>query len=275
MADDQAAPAEAPDAAAPSDADEVHWPRFASIWATPESCSEAEERWRASLAWRAETGMDRVLQQPAPTFHLIKRVYPHAFHKRAKNGAVVVLERCDHLPALAQACYDASVSGTEAGLHSALCHEFLCHRLDPAPLPGGRVLRICDFATLSIWQLLPFVLTFAASIVSVVARNYPQRAAHTFVLNASSTFGLILTLMTKMLAAINPTALEGVHVFTAAQAGEAAAALLELVDSESLPAEYGGSCACEGEGGCWRRAPEEVAFWEHVEALTPLEVRRG
>jgi hypothetical protein len=40
--------------------------------------------------------------------------------------------------------------------------------------------------------------------------------------------------------------------------------LLQVIDADNLPEEYGGRCRCPGVGGCIRNAPEERKVWAHV-----------
>jgi hypothetical protein len=223
------------------------------------------------MRWRAAQGMDAALARPQPLFHLIKRVYPHCFHKRCRDGRCVVLERGDAFAALVAAFAAADLPPCEAALHVARLNEFLAARLDGSAFPGGRVVRIFDCEELSAWDMGTSVVAFARAVAAVLGPNYPERISQVFVVNAPASFALAFSLLTPMLTR---KLLDKVTLFSATQQEEAAAALLEIIAPEDLPQRYGGSCACAGEGGCWRNAPEEQQLWQAVEAATPLELRR-
>lgn len=49
--------------------------------------------WRGVKRWRAETGADRSLSTPQPTFEVVKQCYPYFLHGRSRKGEVVVYEQ--------------------------------------------------------------------------------------------------------------------------------------------------------------------------------------
>jgi hypothetical protein len=53
---------------------------------------EAARRWKETLAWRAEQGIDRILVEPQRNFKLIKECYPHYLHRRDRGGRPVYYE---------------------------------------------------------------------------------------------------------------------------------------------------------------------------------------
>ena len=252
----------------PPEADTQHWPRFHSVWgAQPD---DAAARWRASMRWRADQRMDSALGCPQPFFHFSKGAYPHAFHKRCRDGSLLHLERADHFAALVSACAAAEVPAEEAAMHVARLNEYLAS-LDPRPFPGGRVVRIVDCEDLSLWQMSSSVVTFARVFARTVGAHYPERSSKILVVNAPSSFALVFSLLSSL---FSRKLLDKVTVFSVAQQEAAHAALRDLVAPENLPVAYGGSCACAGPGGCWRNAPEERDLWRTVEEATPLDIRR-
>ena len=224
------------------------------------------------MRWRAAAAMDSALDRPQPYFHAVKRTYPHAFHKRARDGRVLVLERGDAFAALVAAFEAAEAEPAHAATHAALLNEFLAARLDPGAYPRGRVLRVFDVEDLSAWELGTSALAFARAIAAVLGPNYPERVSRVFVVNAPQSFTIAYSLFSTVLTR---RLLDKVSLFSATPAGKeaAAAALLEVVAPECLPERYGGTCRCAGEGGCWRNSPEERALWAMVEGTTPPEQR--
>ena len=217
--------------------------------------------------------MERALARPQPYFHALKRVYPHCFHKRAKDGRVVVLERGDAFAALVSAFEAAEAEPQHAAQHAALLNEFLAAHLDGAAYPGGRVLRVFDCEDLSAWELGTSALAFARAVAAVLGPNYPERISRVYIVNAPQSFAIAYSLFSTVLTR---RLLDKVSLFSATPAGKesAAAALLEVIAPECLPQRYGGTCCCAGAGGCWRNSPEERALWAMVEQTTPPEERR-
>ena len=95
-----------------------------------------------------------------------------------------------------------------------------------------------------------------------------------FLVNTSTSFALCFQIFSGL---FTRHLLDKFNVFSSSAAGSAAAAdaLLAVIAPENLPAEFGGSCACGGDGGCWRNAPEERELWRVAEAATPPHLRRG
>ncbi len=254
------------EALGPPEADPQHWPRFASVWAG----SDGSSRDMAARRWRESESMDSALSRPQPSFHFIKAAYPHAFHKRTRDGSVLQLEKGDRFAALVAACDPAGVDAEDVAMHTALLNEYLA-RVDGRPFPGGRAVRIVDCADMSLWDMSSSgILAFARIIAKLMGPNYPERSSRIFIVNTPSSFAVIFNLLSSL---FTRKLLDKVSVFSASQAEEAAAALLQLVEPESLPAVYGGACNCVG--GCYRGAPEEQALWRLVEDATPPQTRRA
>jgi hypothetical protein len=61
---------------------------------------KAEHRWRATLAWRKEHHIDRILQEPQEHFWTIKELCPHFLHGRSardsdgQGAGVSVRKKC-------------------------------------------------------------------------------------------------------------------------------------------------------------------------------------
>ena len=213
--------------------------------------------------------MDTVLSRPQRHFHLLKAVYPHAFHGRAKDGSVLHLERGDKFAALVNAATAAGLTATDAAMHTACLNEFLAVHLDARPFPGGRVVRIVDCADLSLWDMSSSaVVAFARGFGGVIGPHYPERSCRIFVVNTPSSFAAVFALVSGV---FTRRLLDKVAVFSIAEQEAAAAALREVIDPEHLPAQYGGTCVCPG--GCFAGAAEERQLWALVEAATPADQR--
>ena len=253
------------------DDDPAHWPRFRAVWAGEADVTKdaALRRWKGHKRWRAINDMDTVLSRPQTNFSFFKAAYPHAFHKRSKDGSILHLERGDRFAHLVTTATAAGLTAADAAMHTACLNEYLATVLDARPYPGGRVIRIVDCSDLSLWDMSSTgVVAFARGFGSVIGPHYPERSSRVFVVNTPASFATVFHLISGV---FTRRLLDKVSVYSVADAAAAAEALREVVDPECLPAQYGGTCSCAG--GCFRGAPEEQRLWDLVERVTPQETR--
>jgi hypothetical protein len=217
--------------------------------------------------------MDAALSAPQPCFHLIKAMYPHAFHGTSRDGSLIFIEKAGAIGALARGLADAGIPAALAALHLAYINEFIAQRLDSRPLPAGRVVRIVDVGGLSLTELASGpVREFLSAAAAILSPFYPERAAAIFIVNAPAGFSLAFALVSPLCAA---RTLSRVTVVGAGERQRMAEVLCAAVAPEALPREYGGTCDCGGAeaGGCWRRHATEEALWREAERTTPKDKR--
>lgn len=78
--------------AQPDKLDDLIPGRFQRI--TPDRDMEvARTRWQATKAWRKKENIDWILEEPQPCFFVFKKVYPHYYHKKSKDGEYLYIER--------------------------------------------------------------------------------------------------------------------------------------------------------------------------------------
>ncbi|KAJ8550612.1 hypothetical protein ON010_g10458 [Phytophthora cinnamomi] len=83
---------------------------------------------------------------------------------------------------------------------------------------------------------------FIRRCTGVMQRHYPQRSFKIFIVNVPSWFGIAWKGVKPLL---NEATRAKTNILTES---ETASALLEFIDAENLPTEYGGTCSCAG--GC-------------------------
>lgn len=211
--------------------------------------------------------MESLFQRPHPIFHLFKRSYPHAFHGRGRDGSVVFLERAGKVAALAAALAEHGLEADAAAMHLATVTEYFSRHLDPRPLPHGRFIRIIDVEDLAALDLAQSsVRALLEGCIKVLSPYFPERAGKIFVVNAPGTFHLAWKLISPL---CSKRTLDKISIIGAHERERMVQELTAAVAPEQLPAQYGGTCACRGEGGCFRRHPDECAFYEMIEACTP------
>lgn len=211
--------------------------------------------------------MDTLFQRPLPVFHLFKRTYPHAFHGRGRDGGVVFIERAGKVTALSAAFAEHGLEPDAAAMHLASVTEFFARFLDPRPLPHGRFIRIVDVEDLAALDLAQSsVRALLEAGVKVLSPYFPERAAKIFVVNAPGTFHLAWKLVSPL---CSKRTLDKISIIGAHERERMVQELTAVISPEQLPVQYGGTCACRGEGGCFRRHPDECLLWDAVDACTP------
>ena len=105
---------------------------------------EASERWKLTWEWRAEKGIDNLLDNPPTRMDDFKRLWTHHFHRRAKNNFLdsgqpgkTVWYDVVH-PA---AFFELSKSMSQADMERYYFYifEFAYSHLEPAARPGAAV----------------------------------------------------------------------------------------------------------------------------------------
>ena len=110
------------------------------------------------------------------------------------------------------------------------------------------------------------VFEFVRRCTGAMQRHYPQRSFKIFIVNVPSWFGMAWKGMKPLL---NEATRAKTNILTES---ETASGLLEFIDAESLPVEYGGTCSCSG--GCATHSSYQLlqrALVETVLANKPFE----
>jgi hypothetical protein len=113
-------------------------------------------------------------------------------------------------------------------------------------------------------------LSFFRKISELDDILYPDRLFKTFIINAPALFPSIWGLIAKFLP---PRIRERVNML-----GSNHAELLQYIDADQLPVQYGGTCQCEG--GCVKQWTEEqtaqaVKEYEHRLGIIDLSCPKG
>lgn len=176
-------------------------------------------------------------------------------------------EKAGKVSALAAAFSENGLDADAAAMHLVSVTEYFSRHLDPRPLPHGRFIRIVDVEELAALDLAQSaVRAFLEAGVKVLSPYYPERAGKIFVVNAPGTFHLAWKLVSPL---CSKRTLDKISIIGAHERERMVAELTAAIAPEQLPVQYGGTCSCRGEGGCFRRHPDECAFWDAVEAVTP------
>ncbi|OQS00525.1 serine protease family S09A [Thraustotheca clavata] len=237
-------------------------PRF--IVACNDDMEEAKRKFTKYLQWRKENDIDHILQRPHPHFKVIKESYIHLTHKEDKNGHIISIELAGSMKKGMQHFLSLGVVETDVVYHLGFYNEFLWNVIDRRPLPLGTMLKIVDMNGVSLTDFGGDVVSFMKQCSSVGELYYPERLYKVFIVNPPSWFNIIWKAMSPL---INPKTRDKINVVKGQK--EIQKALLEYIDAENLPVEYGGTCACEG--GCLTHSPHEVLLRDYVERLNSGE----
>mmetsp|Transcript_69059 Transcript_69059/g.192971 ORF Transcript_69059/g.192971 Transcript_69059/m.192971 type:complete len:223 (-) Transcript_69059:939-1607(-) len=211
--------------------------------------AKGRARWEETKAWRASGGIDTILSTPHPKFDLIKSIYPHCFHMRSKEGLCVYYEKPGMIDF--KRMKDLGVTIEELLQHRIFLLEYQFTYLEPDEL--AKAVTVIDVGGM---KSLTSVGDFIKRVMEVTSKHYPDRARYIYILNVGWTFNAMWSMVSKV---IDPVTRDKIHI---CRGNAVAAELLSTIDSDSLPAEYGGTCPV-----AFGDSDEEHALYGHVKRL--------
>jgi len=217
----------------PADADEKDMPeRF--LRAENGDRAKAVARWRQTLEWRRQHNVDTILEMPHKKFSVIKQYYPHFFHKRTKNGLPVYFEKLGGIDIAAME--QAGITMEDLLYHYIHITEFLWEVL--APDPDAQVLTVLDCRGISLKDARGPALQFVRKASAFQQAHYPERSFKMFIINVPSWFSLVWSVVQNF---VHKNTRQKIFIYSN---DEYKRKLLEFIDADSLPEEYGGRCRC-------------------------------
>lgn len=212
------------------------WERY--LRATKYNEQEAQQRLIDTLNWRAQEGMDDILNNPHPTFDVIKKYYPHAFHLYGYNGEPIYYE-CPAKINLNALKHEASLTIEHLLRHYALITEFMWKYLSPHENgPRSKGITVIDLEGMRLRDFAGDVLSFVKQAAKFTSLHYPERSGNIFIVNPPSFFRLIWNVVQPL---IDPVTLEKIRVVKSSDRESIRNSLMERIPMENIPARYGGS----------------------------------
>ncbi|KAL4151519.1 hypothetical protein PRNP1_008461 [Phytophthora ramorum] len=209
---------------------------------------KATERYETTLAWRKEVMADSILTMPQTLYDIIKANYTQYLHKHDKLGHPLYIEKIGsiNIPQLKK----VGVTQDTLFKHYLFAMEFTikyaAHQICPCEAcASSETQKLCivlDARGIGMRDMGGDVFEFIRRCTGAMQRYYPQRSFKIFIVNVPSWFGMAWKGVKPLL---NETTRAKTNILTES---ETAAALLEFIDADNLPVEYGGTCACTG--GC-------------------------
>ncbi|CAK4078551.1 unnamed protein product [Aphanomyces euteiches] len=229
--------------------------------------ARALTRYHDTLTWRQFHHVDRILSTKQEHYHAIRRYYKHTLHKRDKLGHPIYMEKMGSLDL--KALQSVGVGFSELFQHYLFNVEYMFTHVATARCPcssckDSEQQKLCillDARGIGMRDLAGEVLEFVRTCTSVMQKHYPQRSFKIFLVNVPSWFGMIWKLIKPLL---NESTRAKTFILSEA---DAPAALLQHIDPENLPEEYGGSCRCSGTGGCFENSEFQLAQSAYVDQL--------
>jgi len=206
---------------------------------------------KSTLEWRKTVngvGITELTKQLDPLDYPereeVHKTWPMWYHKTDKQGRPINIQSMGGIDTVGL----YKVISPERHLESLMC---TAETLVQEVLPG------CSYAagklvdtSVVIVDLQGFGLTKFWSVRTVVQTcfqisqdYYPETLGMLCIINAPYSFAAIWTVVRAMLSRETQ---EKVHILSS----DYQKSLLELVDAENLPESLGGTCRCDGEGGC-------------------------
>lgn len=209
------------------------------------------------VEWRVQHGLVGLLDQPHPKFTLIKQHYPHAvLGYSRKKDCIVTLDSYGVWKRSFEALKAEGVTDDELLRHLMLCMDYYFGVLDTRPWPHGKSVNIVDLAGLKMSDAAGEAFRFISKAGSLLNLHYPGRLHKAFLIGAPSWWSVVWRLVSPL---IHPQTRELLAVYSMKDKAAAREALLEWVDEDVLPKEYGGT----SQAGIYDNELEQ-RFWAHV-----------
>ena len=220
---------------------------------------EASRRWEITRTWRKKDGIDGILDEPQPHFNNIKRCYPHFCCGRTRCGNIVYYEQVGHIDL--QGLKRMGLSIDALLRHYIFATEYMWRITHPRR--DGRVLTIFDVEGVAISDLAGDAKQFLTRSMALVQAHYPERSLKILIVNAPGWFSIIWKAIRGW---INEETRKKISILTPA---ETKGGMLELLDEDNIPEEYGGTMRCgSGQKGSARfYSPQEVDMRRYVAML--------
>ncbi|KAG2525447.1 hypothetical protein BBO99_00005536 [Phytophthora kernoviae] len=210
--------------------------------------AKATERYGITTAWRKEVMVDSILAMPQTHYDTIKAHYTQFLHKHDKLGHPIFVEKIGsiNIPQLKKAGIDQDALFRHYLFTMEFTLKYAAHQICPcdacASSDTQKMCIILDARGIGMRDMGGEGFEFIRRCTSVMQRHYPQRSFKIFIVNVPSWFGMAWKGVKPLL---NEATRAKTNILTES---ETAGSLLEFIDAENLPVEYGGTCACTG--GC-------------------------
>ncbi|KAJ3208946.1 cytosolic factor, phosphatidylinositol/phosphatidylcholine transfer protein [Entophlyctis luteolus] len=227
----------------------------------------------AYLTWRVEFKVDEIVKTfRFPEYDRIMELYPRFYHKTDKFGRPVYFEV---MSTLSSKLLDGDITTPERFLKYYVreYEKTVQYRFAALSLKAGKTIdKSCTIMDLKNVPIMQFnsIRKFLAQVTHIAQNYYPETLGSMFLINAPLVFQGVWKVVKGML---DENTVAKISILGASYQKE----LLQVIDAENLPAEYGGSCLCSCVGGCRRSdkgpwndgtvAGYPIDFWENINVI--------
>lgn len=191
-------------------------------------------------AWRKENKVDELLNKPLPRQDVVKKLISANYHGFDKQGRPVYIEKTGAIPPKAVVAY---LTDNELITGHIWGQEYQIQRCAEQSQKLGKHIDswtvIMDLKGLG-WSHKE-LMKFTQIISQIDQDYYPERLGQMFIVNPPWIFNALFAIVKPWL---DPATKAKIHVL----GSDFKAKLLQHIDAEQLPAEYGGSCNTCTEG---------------------------
>ena len=231
------------------------------------------EKYRAYLSWREEYCMDSTLTTAKPYYEAVKKMYPHAFHKRSKGrhgSCVIQMEKAGQFGTLLKG---VRARGEEIGRweddpiqvvteHVSFVMTYLFEALDTRRWPLGKTIRIVDMSRLGMDDIGLNVFGFLRVMSETSRRAFVERIQKIYIVHPPTSFAVIYNACKSMISDKTRK-----QIIVCETLDQFIANISKEVELEDIPREYGGKCACVD---CWRDDENERKILALVASLNAV-----
>ena len=206
---------------------------------------EGRRRYDATVQWRKDNKMNTILVEPHPHFEIIKKSYPHYFHRRSHNGEPVYYENPPRTNLQAMKGDGVTMEGLLR--HYAMVTEFEWNYLERDD--NKKCITVIDLDGMRFTDFVGDCVTFVRECFSFTGDHFPERAGFILVINTPFWFQSIWNILKPW---IDPVTLQKIDLIRGKE--QILEALLKLIPLENIPPEYGGKSMPLGQ------SPEEESL---------------
>jgi hypothetical protein len=172
-------------------------------------------------------------------FGSMKSHYPHGvIGWSKKSDCLITFEAMGKWPDAYKNVLQDGVSEDAILHHMLVCYLFNFQELDDRAWPHGKTVKIMDLEGLKLGHINTAGFKFITSIANVLAIMFPQRMHQCIFVNAPSFWNVAWSVMKNV---VPEKVRSQMQVFNKGNKDRARDALLEWIDSDSLPVRYGGT----------------------------------
>jgi len=219
---------------------------------------EARRRWDITRHWRESEGVNGILDEPQPYFHLIRAMWPHYHCGRGKSGHIVYYERPGEFEG--QQLAARGVTADDLIRHWLFTTEYqwriLCNDDESA-----KSIAVMDLAGVKLTDLAGDNLTFMKKALGIANQHYPERSFVIYIVNAPIYFSMGWRLVKPM---VHENTQKKIRILSAK---ETLKGLMEHIDFDQIPEWYGGGLDFGGKDSCRFHCPETAQITEYVKKI--------